>query len=990
MTAQRYQVLNPSILPTQSRYCNSKQWPDVEILGVCAPRGSGKTTAAAAYTVSDVSVTAMAHRKTLVNQLATKFSATPYLDAGPAKVRRGVAKDAARYATTSHSGWLLDSRDMSEDTLVIDEFTQLMRDIGGHTEARRDVAALLSAIARARRVILLDADLQPRDLVQLAKYLRAAGHPARRMAFVVNTYTPKRGEAVELPNLEQLHQDLTAHVLEGGSAYMYATTRGGAEVALERLLSAGVPESDVLLVTANTAQSDRVRAYLDDPTGVGHPKVLIASPTMTTGYSLDMDAEGKPAFDRVFCHAEGMETVHPDDILQGIARVRGNPPISYVVRGAYGGGSDDLNARYAAELDKVNCTLKLVASLGEAPALDLRGDLLALVVQADARAQVARAWASGKPADVVERRLGLDGYAVVRSQGKGPKTDRKAQAARVARNVRLLLEGAALADQGSEDEWGFLTLGPQQRQQIIAAQTAATVLGVRRLRANTPGLFDYARSPLGFERRIRLAELLLAPDAARVALDTDAHETGARGHRATFAGSLEHRLGNRRLLANLIAALPLAPDAPAVPRTIAETIPLIRYSPAQLESGGVRQWLAGNPDLPRFTRCRPPGEGKSTRTIGTLARAAGLRQVEIERTKAGRVFGLEVAGWTQRVATARYSIRVADRFPRLEGMIKPIRGRSVRLGGSYRWGPRSWTQSKVRELSKRYMSPLRAPRTEPLPVTHPGVQAGLRCIDVEGLTSTLEQLKTSRTGEDLRRLRSTETALGKLAGGVTVSATTWTRERGGRWRTSHPPLQAVPRAVRQYLGSSIPGHHLIDLDLSGCHGTLSGRLSGCTGSAWVHTREGREAALEVIPGATLAQIKVAILGMMLGVGTRKLCRDVFPGLQVEHVLELIEWYARSAPGWTAHQREVRAAHPERWRKVLAHELRTAESDILDRILSRLGEVPGAQLVLPMFDGLLLSAHETEAAQVACAVEAIMREESGMNVHYAIAQHWPTN
>lgn len=314
---------------------------------------------------------------------------------------------------------------------------------------------------------------------------------------------------------------------------------------------------------------------------------------------------------------------------------------------------------------------------------------------------------------------------------------------------------------------------------------------------------------------------------------------------------------------------------------------------------------------------------------------------------------------------------------------------------------------------------------------------GLRVRDREGLLASLDQLRTARsttearrrdrTGED--RLRSCESALETAArtDGV-IRVADWCCGTSGRIRGVDPCIQQVPRVLRQYLVSELPGHHLIDCDLVGAHGQIAAVLAKSPEEGAVYTPEGRMKGAEVLgwtdpTKAQLKAVKSALLALQMGSGVRGLLKDhllpVDATMNLERAAKLMAWWQGETPNiqarlmrwaqaryneWVAKGRPPEgiaftmmgrhvALHPSKkhqWRTVLASAFQSVEATIMDRTILGLSSIPNARLVTPMYDGILVSAPANRVDTVAEAVKDLLEQSAGRRIEASIKSglSWP--
>jgi hypothetical protein len=303
-------------------------WERFPLRVLDAPKGGGKTWALARV-VGERAV-CVNDRKALAAQIAERFGAEMRRDPGstPCAVRHQ-AENAPRIAVTLHTTPRLVGRDVGRDTLVVDEAIHVIRTMATGQELagprRGEVyEAMLGLLARVGDGWFAQASWEMADVARLARVLDLAGRRDRLLYVVVRT-PEQRGDANEVGSPEALRA--AAIEAAGNGPTLYASTaRACCEVVAEDARRLGL---DPLVVSARTVHHERVRRWLAAPRADAEPFVLI-SPTIVSGLSIDVRADGSPEYADVFLEARHWPGgLALDDELQIVARVRGRPRLHW-------------------------------------------------------------------------------------------------------------------------------------------------------------------------------------------------------------------------------------------------------------------------------------------------------------------------------------------------------------------------------------------------------------------------------------------------------------------------------------------------------------------------------------------------------------------------------------------------------------------------------------------------------------------------------------
>jgi hypothetical protein len=313
---------------------------------------------------------------------------------------------------------------------------------------------------------------------------------------------------------------------------------------------------------------------------------------------------------------------------------------------------------------------------------------------------------------------------------------------------------------------------------------------------------------------------------------------------------------------------------------------------------------------------------------------------------------------------------------------------------------------------------------------------GLRARDGAGLLLALDELREERLRameldqsgrEAMTRLTQCEAALRGVATGDVIRACDWQRQASRRLQAVRPCVQQIPRVLRRFLVSELPGHCLIDCDLVGAHGQIAAILAEAPHEGWVYTPPGRREGAAVLGWTNpsepqLKAVKVSLLALQMGAGAKRILKDHLAPTDssltaartdaleawwrgrtpnIQRVMQVVrdkyeEWAAsgRPAPGvWLRRRGGDLYFTPSRssgWRGALAVLLQSYEANIMDRTLLDLKTVPDARLVTPMYDGLLVSAPAERAEQVAEEVRMLLESAARhrINATTRIGETWP--
>lgn len=287
---------------------------DANLVFVKAPKGTGKTTWTEEYLKSipqERSVLQIGHRKSLATVLSNALGLECYLEDKAMHWRYSVSMDSLRLIKSAPA----------YDVLIIDESEQVFRHMIGDTTKgnREEIFNLLVKLCwNAKQVICLDADMTSELTGYVMSKLRR-NFESDRILTIVNEWQTDR--AIEMyEDKHHLIAELIAAIIDGKRVYVPVselTLANTLKSLLSQLVGPDGKPIEVLLLTGETNDEDRHKAFFADPNGEAQKyQVLIATSTLSTGVSIDVDW-----FDAVY-GIFGKYIYSYQDCDQAISRVR--------------------------------------------------------------------------------------------------------------------------------------------------------------------------------------------------------------------------------------------------------------------------------------------------------------------------------------------------------------------------------------------------------------------------------------------------------------------------------------------------------------------------------------------------------------------------------------------------------------------------------------------------------------------------------------------
>lgn len=308
--------------------------PEVGIIAISSPKGTGKTKLIEILAVDADKVLAAGHRTTLMRTLCKRLGLTYRGDAD--KVN-GQFINGSGYAL--RLGFCVDSL-LSIDPakfegcdLILDEVVQVVRHLLTSSTCAKEgkrpalLARFKALIQAARRVIIADADLDD-DTMHYIQALRDDNNPIFLIHndFQSNGYPTQFLESQDsseilgrlLEDLDTLPEDQVIYITTDSKAMSKAIAR-----AIETCYPGRFP---TLLINSETSGGEIERAFAKDP-HTGLPKgirIVICSPSLATG----MSDETQGRYYKVYGIFTGVSSTDAD-MSQALSRVR--EPVARVV-----------------------------------------------------------------------------------------------------------------------------------------------------------------------------------------------------------------------------------------------------------------------------------------------------------------------------------------------------------------------------------------------------------------------------------------------------------------------------------------------------------------------------------------------------------------------------------------------------------------------------------------------------------------------------------
>lgn len=910
-------------------------WERFPLRVLDAPKGGGKTYALAR--VVGQRAVCVNDRKALAAQLAEPFGAELRREPGSTSCAvRHQAEHAPRIAVTLHTTPRLVGRDVGGDTLVVDEAIHVLRTMATGPELagprRGEVyAAMLSLLSRARDGWFAQASWEMADVARLARVLDMAGRRDGLLYVVVRT-PEERGRAYEIGSPEALRAAAIDAAARGPTLYA-STARACCEVVAEDARRLGL---DPLVVSARTVHRERVRRWLAAPRADTEPFVLI-SPTIVSGLSIDVRADGSPEYGDVFLEARHWPGgLALDDELQIVARVRGQPRLSwYAPRYAVEVRRAEEHAADAERLATASARLARVA-LRAPTGLDELGANCAAATEASH---------APTPRDALLAGLARDGWTVAACNGAEASPDERKRwsEAKIAAGERYIAE-LATAERGPVDQATvdarLAELGLPATDGALGAEAHAAVGWLEREHRG--------RSPL------RLLAAMLEPEQAK-ARDRDALDA------ALARADLPHDAARVELARALFRAA--------------------NFDLSRFVRGGLVE--VRSTDLGGFTSACFRYRRELTRLHGVVAPKGRGGAVRAFSSLVGRLGG-ERAGSRRPAGSERVRVYAFRLAPVASACLARRYGAAIPVPGDA--GGEVFARTPEDVLRARVPLRVLPEAVERIAAIEARADTTPDAKERARLAAVVEAVKAAIPVADAEADEPpSKPAL--------LTAARCTRDDAGRIYMKDAPLQTIPKTVRDAIVPELPGDVFVSADIASCHLAVAAARMGDDGLADLASSGAayERLAAKVLPGDAdgRAKVKGAVLALLNGAGNARIGAIIdapargaavrqalvaaLPGLGA--ALDAARaGYER--PGLfaevrtlTGRVRRVRKNVASKERRILSAMWSAPEAEAIDHALVNLPL--GARLAAPMHDGLLVCCPREEAGRVADELHGAM-------------------
>lgn len=298
-------------------------FPERDILAIASGKGTGKSKLITQIVADSAKVLLLTHRTCLGRSLTERMQLTWRTDADKANGQWIANGEQATYRLGLCVDSLLsiDPTQFQDCDLVIDEVCQVLRHLLTSDTCRKDgkrpalLARLTCLIRVARRVIVADADLNDATI----GYIRALRGESAPVYLIRNDYKPSGYPIrfIHCSNDSAITAEMLDAIRSGQKVLLQTDSKEYADAIAAILLEQEVSFIKITSDTSGNADEiDFVRSINDRVT---HYQVVIATPSMATGVSIEVDH-----FDQVFGAFFG--TVTDADAAQALGRVRAPVP----------------------------------------------------------------------------------------------------------------------------------------------------------------------------------------------------------------------------------------------------------------------------------------------------------------------------------------------------------------------------------------------------------------------------------------------------------------------------------------------------------------------------------------------------------------------------------------------------------------------------------------------------------------------------------------
>jgi hypothetical protein len=295
--------------------------PDTGIIAIASPKGTGKTNFISNTILGTSKALLLGHRIALMRNLCQRLAIS---------YREDLARHQGRYMDsdgfTLRVGSCVDSllainpQDFTGCDLVIDEICQVLRHLlTSQTCNKADsfrvvlLKRLTDVMKAAKRLIVADADLDN----SILKYLQTL--TGQETFLIRNDFKPTGYPVrfIESKDRSQVVAELKKDIQAELRVYVATDSIKESKAIAKILRRMGV---DLLLINSDTSGLEAQQAFITDPDNNLNYQVIVASPSLGTGVSIE-----RKYFDKVYGIFRGGASTD-GDIAQALGRVRDNIP----------------------------------------------------------------------------------------------------------------------------------------------------------------------------------------------------------------------------------------------------------------------------------------------------------------------------------------------------------------------------------------------------------------------------------------------------------------------------------------------------------------------------------------------------------------------------------------------------------------------------------------------------------------------------------------
>ncbi|MDJ0593075.1 MAG: DUF3854 domain-containing protein [Pleurocapsa sp. MO_226.B13] len=320
-----------------------------KILVVKSAKGTGKTSVLSDLVASDrftgTPTINLSHLERLARELGVRLD-LPYRTAeNTTSLRNSWGYSLCIDSFSPENSIPFHAEQWSDAGLAIDEFTQVLHHLTfGTTEIKKNRKLVLRELGQKladcwsqnKPIRLLDADANTEsieliyELIQLYSDREISREELEASTLtLVNQYQPKKGDLhlYDEPSPKQIRADLITRMKRQDNLFILSSSQksrsGDGTINLEKLAKKHYKSEQILRIDSQTTSDPEHPAFgisgdnLSKLIKAGKYKVIIASPTICTGISID---EVDNYFDAVFSFQSG--NITPNSVRQQLVRLR--------------------------------------------------------------------------------------------------------------------------------------------------------------------------------------------------------------------------------------------------------------------------------------------------------------------------------------------------------------------------------------------------------------------------------------------------------------------------------------------------------------------------------------------------------------------------------------------------------------------------------------------------------------------------------------------